>query len=171
MHFISFKSVSLVGFALSLVLASGCSIETHEGDECDANGGSGARSAGSGGSSKEGSATGGSSSGGTSSTSTGGTGASGGSAGGTGSASSVPCENESDCDPGFNCDYDVGLCSPADAETCEELSEDACGTRTDCEVIYAGVDCSCGAGCECQGGEPGCVCDSFEFFRCQALGS
>ena len=33
----------------------------------------------------------------------------------------------------------------------------------------AGVDCSCGQGCECQPGEPGCVCQSFEFFHCKAL--
>ncbi|MCA9639687.1 MAG: hypothetical protein KC492_03305, partial [Myxococcales bacterium] len=152
----------------------------HEGDECDANGGSGSRSTGSGGSSSGRSSSGGSSSGGSSSGgSTNGGSSNGGSSsagsgggtntGGSGSASSIPCENESDCDPGFNCDYQAGLCAPSDAETCEELGEAECGTRTDCEVIYAGVDCSCGAGCECQGGEPGCVCDSFEFFRCEAL--
>ncbi|MGE0323838.1 MAG: hypothetical protein AB7K71_09540 [Polyangiaceae bacterium] len=163
----AFKIVSLVALTSSVAFVAGCNIETHDGyddDECS-NGGSsfhGAAVGGSGNTTQGGSSNGGAASGGGSTDRA--------SAGGSNAAPN-PCENESDCDPGFNCDYDVGLCSPADAETCEELSEDGCGARTDCEVIYAGVDCSCGAGCECQGGEPGCVCDSFEFFRCQALGS
>jgi hypothetical protein len=76
-----------------------------------------------------------------------------------------PCEAETDCEPGFNCDFDAGVCAPADAETCGELSsEQACTERTDCTPIYGGTNCSCGADCECMGGEPGCICESFQFF-------
>jgi hypothetical protein len=79
----------------------------------------------------------------------------------------TPCEAETDCEPGFNCDLDAGVCAPADAETCAELStEQACTERGDCTPIYAGTNCSCGADCECMGGEPGCICESFQFFVC-----
>lgn len=80
----------------------------------------------------------------------------------------TPCEAETDCEPGFNCDFDAGVCAPADAETCGELSESACTERADCTPIYAGTNCSCGADCECMGGEPGCICESFQFFMCTA---
>jgi hypothetical protein len=80
----------------------------------------------------------------------------------------TPCEKENDCDAGFNCNFDVHECQPADAETCGELeSEAACSERTDCVPIYGGTNCSCGADCECQGGEPGCICESFQYFVCQ----
>jgi hypothetical protein len=82
----------------------------------------------------------------------------------------TPCSEESDCEPGFNCDYERSECVPADAETCAELEgESACDTRNDCVTIYAGTDCSCGPECACIGGEPGCVCQSFEFFQCTPL--
>ena len=84
------------------------------------------------------------------------------------SAMCVPaasCAQESDCDAGFNCEEE--LCLPADEERCSELAEEQlCSERNDCEATYAGVDCSCGAECTCMGGEPGCVCESFEFFAC-----
>jgi len=80
----------------------------------------------------------------------------------------TPCDAEQDCEPGFNCDYEAAVCVPADAETCAELTtEEACTNRNDCTPIYAGVNCSCGADCECVGGEPGCICESFEFFVCR----
>ena len=80
----------------------------------------------------------------------------------------TPCEVEHDCAPGFNCDLDLLQCLPADAETCGELlTEQECTDRTDCTPIYGGTNCSCGADCECQGGEPGCICESFEFFVCR----
>ena len=80
------------------------------------------------------------------------------------------CEDESSCDPGFNCDEDLLVCLPADQERCSELEDDdACAERDDCESVYAGVDCSCGPECTCMGGEPGCVCESFEFFKCVEL--
>jgi len=82
----------------------------------------------------------------------------------------VSCVEERDCARGFNCDYERHECTPTDAETCPELStESACDHRNDCMSIYAGINCSCGADCECVGGEPGCVCQSFEFFSCEAL--
>lgn len=81
----------------------------------------------------------------------------------------VPCENERDCAPGFNCNYDVNLCEPATQETCGELDLEAdCAARTDCIPVYGGTNCSCGQDCECEGGEPGCICESFEFFVCRA---
>jgi hypothetical protein len=96
---------------------------------------------------------------------------------GDGGASGAPpvnvspqhCDQESDCKPGRNCDPDTAQCLPADEETCGELkTEAACTHRSDCTPIYAGTNCSCGQDCECHGGEPGCVCESFEFFVCQA---
>lgn len=79
-----------------------------------------------------------------------------------------PCTEERDCAPGYNCNLEVGECQAADEETCGELmTEAACTHRTDCTPIYAGINCSCGQDCECKGGEPGCVCESFDFFVCQ----
>jgi hypothetical protein len=80
----------------------------------------------------------------------------------------TPCAAETDCPRGFNCDYERGECTPADAETCGELStEEACDNRNDCMTVYAGTNCSCGPECACIGGEPGCVCESFAFFACE----
>ena len=82
----------------------------------------------------------------------------------------TPCNQESDCEPGFNCDYGRSECVPADEETCLELaSEGECDARNDCLTVYAGTDCSCGPECTCSGGEPGCVCQSFEFFQCEPV--
>jgi hypothetical protein len=79
-----------------------------------------------------------------------------------------PCDSEDDCQPGFNCAFDAQECQPADEETCGELTtEAACTHRSDCTPIYAGINCSCGPDCECRGGEPGCVCESFGFFGCE----
>jgi hypothetical protein len=81
----------------------------------------------------------------------------------------VPCDNERDCLPGFNCNYEVNQCEPAAAETCGELDLEAdCASRADCIPVYGGTNCSCGQDCECEGGEPGCICESFEFFVCRA---
>ena len=91
--------------------------------------------------------------------------------GGTGTppAPPVSCARERDCAPGYNCDAQAGQCTPAEQETCGELeSERACTNRTDCVPVYGGTNCSCGQDCECKGGEPGCVCESFQFFVCQA---
>ncbi len=92
-------------------------------------------------------------------------------AGGEGACrQATPCTGESDCAPGFNCDPAKSACFPASAPTCGELGTEAeCAARADCLPIYAGIECSCGADCTCQGGEPGCVCQSFEFFRCADL--
>jgi hypothetical protein len=83
---------------------------------------------------------------------------------------STRCDEESDCDRGYNCDYERKECVPAGAETCLELTTEVdCDNRNDCISIYAGVSCSCGPQCTCIGGEPGCVCQSFEFFTCEPL--
>ncbi|MCC6900353.1 MAG: hypothetical protein IT377_15350 [Polyangiaceae bacterium] len=80
------------------------------------------------------------------------------------------CVKESDCLGGFNCDAPTKSCLPSATETCGEVgSEAACLTRKDCVPSYAGVDCTCGPDCKCLGGEPGCVCESFEFFRCETV--
>ena len=82
----------------------------------------------------------------------------------------TPCEKERDCAPGYNCNLDLQQCQPADEETCAELdTEAACTHRSDCTPIYGGTNCSCGQDCECHGGDPGCVCESFQFFVCQAV--
>jgi len=123
---------------------------------------------------------GGTSHGGSSNDAMGGSGAVGNCAGaadtgeaGVGAAPSTPaptaCDDEQDCPAGYNCNYEVGECQAADEETCGELkTEGACTHRSDCTPVYAGINCSCGQDCECKGGEPGCVCESFEFFVCQA---
>jgi hypothetical protein len=79
------------------------------------------------------------------------------------------CAKERDCEPGYNCAADTHECLPAAEETCGELeTELACTHRSDCTPIYGGTNCSCGKDCECHGGEPGCVCETFQFFVCQA---
>jgi len=81
---------------------------------------------------------------------------------------SASCSAEIDCDASMNCDSARSTCVPSGAPTCGEVTNESdCVARADCSPIYAGVDCSCGADCVCQGGEPGCVCESFEFFRCE----
>lgn len=95
------------------------------------------------------------------------------SAGGAGAAPATPkpmtCDDEHDCAPGYNCNFETAQCEPAAEETCGELTtEAACSHRTDCTPVYAGINCSCGQDCACKGGEPGCVCESFDFFVCQA---
>ncbi len=106
----------------------------------------------------------------------GGSSSSGGSTGGTGGSSPKPpepppptlCGEESDCPAGFNCSFDTHECAPTDQETCGELrSEQSCTNRVDCTPVYAGTGCSCGQDCECRGGEPGCICESFSFFACE----
>jgi len=104
-----------------------------------------------------------------------------------------PCASNDDCSKGFFCDSEAGQCAPSGVciddtactdgfvcdvasstcvpdtspATCAELVvEQECIDRPDCEPVYAGVNCSCGPNCECTGGEPGCVCESFEFFKC-----
>lgn len=94
----------------------------------------------------------------------------GGSSGGAPKEPAIPpvrCEDESDCAPGFNCHLGREQCLPASAETCGELKQEwECSERSDCTPVYAGIGCSCGTDCECVGGEPGCICESFEFFAC-----
>ena len=152
------RTIAWVVLCLS---SAACTIESHEDrdsdDEfCGSGGSNGTGAAGSG-------AGGGSGSGAT------GGGATGGGSGSGGSGTvDPPCSEEADCEPGFNCDLERGVCTPTDHETCGELTIEAdCSARGDCEPIYAGVNCSCGADCECVGGEPGCVCERFEFFTCQ----
>jgi hypothetical protein len=159
-----------IGYVVVCLLGlMGCDID-HYGDDCedyehedDRTPGSGARAgspSATGGSSAEG-GVGGSASGGA----TGGSGASAGAA----PAPNTTCEEERDCDPGFNCDLEARECVATDAETCPELeSETTCSNRRDCMPVYGGINCSCGQDCECKGGEPGCICESFDFVACQA---
>jgi hypothetical protein len=123
-------------------------------------------SAGAGASGASGGTSGAAASGGTS-----GAAASGGtSEGGAGDAPNLRCDEERDCERGYNCDLDTHECVATDAETCPELeTEAACSNRRDCVPVYGGINCSCGKDCECKGGEPGCICESFEFFACQSL--
>ncbi|RYZ02621.1 MAG: hypothetical protein EOO73_31245 [Myxococcales bacterium] len=179
---------SMKGWAIVCLLGLvGCTYERYddcESDYEDDDGfGSGASSHAGKAASTGGSDGGGTTSGGTSSGGTAGTGAT--TSGGTtgtgattsgGSAAGAPpeplptCAEERDCDPGYNCDIEVGECQPSDQETCAELeSESACSNRRDCETVYGGINCSCGADCECQGGEPGCVCESFDFLLCRGI--
>src|SRR5215217_7685353 len=168
---------SMKGIAIVCLLGLvGCTYESY--DDCEKDGyedgdgwGTGASShAGKG--NEAGAGSGGSAAAGAGAVSNGGTSAgtgavtSGGSAAG-GAAPEPPatCTEERDCDRGYNCNLDSGECEPSDQETCAELeSEAACSNRRDCEPVYGGINCSCGADCECEGGEPGCVCESFEFF-------
>ncbi len=81
------------------------------------------------------------------------------------------CKAQADCASGFACDTTRSTCVPAPSpKTCADLGDEASGSaRNDCLVVYAGVNCSCGPDCACKGGEPGCVCQSFEFFKCEAV--
>jgi hypothetical protein len=101
---------------------------------------------------------------------TGGSGSNGSGTGGSeGNPGPTACAEEADCPRGYNCDYESGVCAPSDAETCGELaSEESCDNRNDCTTVYAGINCSCGPECACIGGEPGCVCESFAYFACEA---
>ena len=92
-------------------------------------------------------------------------------AAGAPSPTAPPCDTERDCARGYTCDLDQHECLPTSEETCPELdTEAACTHRSDCTPVYGGTNCSCGQDCECHGGEPGCVCQSFEFFVCRNAG-
>jgi hypothetical protein len=87
---------------------------------------------------------------------------------GDGGNDTASCTGDADCNAGSYCDVELETCVPGVA-ACEDLSdESACAARLDCEPIYAGIDCSCGPDCACVGGEPGCVCEGFEFFACES---
>ena len=93
-----------------------------------------------------------------------------------GSGQCVPtavCTNDAECAAGQLCDLGTSTCvpDPGPAACADVAGAQACIDRPDCEPVYAGVNCSCGPGCECAGGEPGCVCESFEFFKCEASGA
>jgi len=80
------------------------------------------------------------------------------------------CTVDEDCDEGYVCDVEQSTCVPYEPPppTCaDQQTETECIDFGGCEPVYAGVDCSCGPDCECTGGEPGCVCASFEFFKCE----
>jgi len=134
-----------------------------------ANAGGGGATAGSGGATA---GSGGATAGSGGATSSGGT-RSDGDAGAAGAPSPTAprCDTERDCARGYNCDLDQHECLPTSEETCPELdTEAACTHRSDCTPVYGGTNCSCGQDCECHGGEPGCVCQSFEFFVCRNAG-
>lgn len=150
------KSLGL--WVMAVLCVGGCNVEHYEGCDDELEGDYGAKGPRAGSSSRAGS-TGGDGKGGN---------ASGGSAGAP-EPPATPCNAERDCDAGFNCNLELGECQPADAETCGELeTEPECSERSDCIAVYGGIDCSCGADCECQGGEPGCICESFEYLVCRA---
>ena len=76
------------------------------------------------------------------------------------------CIDDAACDIGEICS-ELGSCILPD---CGDIGgEAACVSRFDCEPVYAGVDCGCGPDCACEPGQTGCVCDSFEFFRCEEV--
>jgi Cys-rich repeat protein len=82
------------------------------------------------------------------------------------------CATDEDCGEGYVCDEPQSTCVPDETPppTCGDMqTEIDCVQFGGCEPVYAGVDCSCGQDCECTGGEPGCVCASFEFFKCEAV--
>jgi hypothetical protein len=77
------------------------------------------------------------------------------------------CSSDADCDVDFVCDVPSASCVPAPAPTCADLeTESECSLASECTPVYAGVDCSCGPDCVCVGGEPGCICEAFQFFAC-----
>ena len=82
------------------------------------------------------------------------------------------CTQDTECGDGLTCDEVLGTCVPGEdpIATCAELATEAeCSARADCVPIYAGINCSCGPNCECKGVEPNCVCESFEYFACDAV--
>jgi hypothetical protein len=140
---------ALVMAGVCLAIATACNIESHEGDVNEACGDAGAagQSAATGGGGGDGGSAGATASGGSAGASGSG---SGGSAGGSGSSGAAGAAG--------------GGIPPTCADWTTELE---CVAQTGCEPVYAGVDCSCGADCACVGGEPNCVCSSFEFFECR----
>jgi hypothetical protein len=171
---------SIGGLVVCLLGLVACNVERYDDcdgddfDDRDAFGGSHSRAGAGSTSGKAGSpsTSAGTEAGGTAAASggTGSTGTAGAAAGGeVGAEPPDACDRERDCAAGYNCDIERRECLPADEETCGELeTEAACTHRSDCTPIYGGTNCSCGPDCECKGGEPGCVCQSFQFFACEA---
>jgi hypothetical protein len=146
---------SLVMAGVCLAIATACNIESHEGDVNDSCGDAGAagQSAATGGGSGDGG-----SAGGAGATANGGNGGSGGGSG-SGSGGSAAAAGRAGA---------AGAAGGSTPPTCADwTTELECVAQTGCEPVYAGVDCSCGADCACVGGEPNCVCSSFEFFECR----
>lgn len=79
------------------------------------------------------------------------------------------CVADVDCAEALTCDEARGTCIPGEdpLPTCEELgSQEQCLARADCIPVYTGINCSCGPDCVCQGVEPNCVCERFDYFAC-----
>ncbi|MBN4059119.1 hypothetical protein JYT22_00535 [Endomicrobium sp. AH-315-J14] len=80
------------------------------------------------------------------------------------------CDNRSTCVPDVSGEVENPTKNPIKEPTItynKLPKETDCEARKDCKTVYAGVDCSCGADCSCVGGEPNCVCATFEYFKCE----
>jgi hypothetical protein len=164
--------VAVMGAMTNAACDVSCLEDCDWSDECSEHRPGGGGNANAGAPSGVGNASGGPSRAGNGSGGTGNLGDTGGTANSAGGRKpvSTPCAQESDCARGYNCDSRRQECVEAAAETCPELMSEAdCDNRNDCMSIYAGINCSCGPECECVGGEPGCVCQSFAFFNCESI--
>jgi hypothetical protein len=75
------------------------------------------------------------------------------------------CYYDRDKDGAFDC---VAISECAAPPSCEARQHQAdCEAGNACAIISIGRNCSNG-GSPCQGGQPGCICESYHFERCQS---
>jgi len=77
-----------------------------------------------------------------------------------------PCMFDNDCPEGQWCNHSAGLCEPIPV-ACNDLTTEAdCLARSDCQPIYAGMNCRDANGGECVSGDVDCTCETFAFAVC-----
>ncbi len=76
------------------------------------------------------------------------------------------CRRDDDCPALDVCDHLAGTCGPPIVRCTEITVEATCIDRTDCQAVYAGVNCRDAQGGACTSADPECTCETFSFAAC-----
>jgi hypothetical protein len=76
------------------------------------------------------------------------------------------CSRDDDCAATELCGRASRTCETPPPECAARTTEAACSARTDCQPVYAGLECVDAQGGECQDGDTNCTCARFEFAAC-----
>ena len=76
------------------------------------------------------------------------------------------CRRDDDCPAQDVCDHLAGTCGPPIVRCVEITVEASCIERSDCQAVYAGVNCRDAQGGACTSADPECTCETFSFAAC-----